>query len=109
MSFGELNLVGVTVQENSSYCGVGLSCIQLPKNCVAVGLVRKEQLILAGDKPTVQYGDYILALALNPALVPALKMTLRKTHPISWSPLRCSLNWEENYLLLTKDFVDIYV
>jgi Trk K+ transport system NAD-binding subunit len=109
MSFGEPNLVGVTIQENSSYCGVILSRIQLPENCVAVGLLRKEQLILAGNKPTVQSGDYLLALALNPAVVPALKIILRKTHPISWFPLRCSLNWEDNYLLLTRDFVDLYV
>ncbi|MDV2993384.1 MAG: hypothetical protein N4J56_003038 [Chroococcidiopsis sp. SAG 2025] len=109
MSFGEPNLVGVTIQENSSYCGVILSRVQLPENCVTVGLVRKKQLVLAGNEPTIQYGDYILALALNPAIVPTLKMILRKTHPISWYPLRCSLNWERDYLVLTKDLVDIYV
>ncbi|MDZ4876937.1 MAG: hypothetical protein CLLPBCKN_006372 [Chroococcidiopsis cubana SAG 39.79] len=109
MSFGEPNLVGVTIQENSVYSGIDLSRIQLPKNCVFVGLMRKEQLILAGNEPTIRYGDYLLALALVPAVVPALKMVLRKTHPVSWSPLRCSLNWEQNHLLLTKDLVEIYV
>lgn len=109
MSFEEPNLVGVTIQENSVYCGLDLSRIQLPENCVVVGLMRKEYLILAGNEPTIQYGDYLLALALNPALVPALKMLLRKTHPVYWSPLRSSLNWEWNHLLLTKDLVEIYV
>lgn len=109
MSCGELSLVGVTIQENSSYCGINLSRIQLPQDCTFVGLIRKKQLMLAGNKPTIRYGDYLLALALNPTIVPALKMILKKTHPISWSPMRCNLEWKENYLLLTSDFVDVYV
>lgn len=91
-------LVGVTIQVNSCYCGSNLKTIQLSENCIWLGLVRKGQVILASgaEELTIYWGDYILALALKRAIAPTLRSILKKTHPITWSPLQSSLNRESN-------------
>lgn len=90
-------LVGATIQANSCYCGIPLKKIQLPDNCLMLGLVRQGNLMLASaEEPTVYCGDRLLALALHPAIAPTLKVSLKKTHPVSWSPLRSRLT-DENH------------
>ncbi|MUL36673.1 TrkA C-terminal domain-containing protein [Gloeocapsopsis dulcis] len=95
MTFVEPVLVGVIIQENSCYCGISLKNIQLPEKCICLGVVRDGEVILASAKEiTLWCGDYVMAIAFSPAIVPALKVLLKKTHPISWSPFRSRLNWK---------------
>lgn len=92
-------LVSTTIQENSSYCGINLQSIQLPDGCILLGVVREGQTILASaEEITIFCGDRVLALALKPAVAPALKVVLQKTHPVSWSRSKCNLNWASNSL-----------
>lgn len=89
-------LFGVTIQENSCYGGGLLKKIQLPNNSILLGLLRQGEFVLAAEEPTIYCEDYILALAFHPAIVPTLKVILKKTHPVSWSFLRSGLtskNW----------------
>jgi Trk K+ transport system NAD-binding subunit len=87
ITFVEPVLVGVTIQENSCYCGINLKNIQLPEKCIFLGIARKDEVILASaEEITLRWGDYVMAIAFKPALAPALKVLLKKTHPVSWSP-----------------------
>lgn len=87
----EPQLIQVQIQFNSCYCGITLTTIQLPDNCIFLGCVRAGRMILASAEPSIYCGDYVLALALKPAIVPAVKVILKKTHPVLWFPLKCRL------------------
>lgn len=101
-------LVGTTIQTNSCYCGIDSNRIQLPPNCILLGVMREGQVILASaEEIIIHFGDYVLALALIPAIAPALKAILKKTHPVSWSPLKCSLNWESDLYRLQSNFFNL--
>ncbi|MEH2414594.1 TrkA C-terminal domain-containing protein [Nostoc sp.] len=87
----EPSLFGVLIQANSVYCGIDLTEIQLPEQCVFLGILRESQVISATDDPSIFAGDYILAIAINPMMVPALKVTLKKIHSVYYSLNSCLL------------------
>jgi hypothetical protein len=89
--FVEPSQVGVLILSNSIYCGIYLVKIELPEKCTLVGLIRAGQFIPASVNTTIHSGDYILGLAIHPMMVPALKVTLKKTHSISYYPQNCTL------------------
>ncbi|MEH2115427.1 TrkA C-terminal domain-containing protein [Nostoc sp.] len=84
-------LLGVFIEDNSIYCGLHLTKIQLPEQCVFVGILRESQVISATDNPTIFAGDYVLAIATHPMMVPALKVTLKKIHSVYYSLNNCLL------------------
>ncbi|MEH1906275.1 MAG: TrkA C-terminal domain-containing protein [Nostoc sp.] len=87
----EPSLFGVLIQANSVYCGIHLTEIQLPDQCVFLGILREIQVIPATDNPAIFAGDYILAIATHPMMVPALKVTLKKIHSVYYSLNYCLL------------------
>ena len=89
--FVEPSQVGNLILPNSIYCGVRLVQIELPDRCAMLGLIRAGQFIPVSANPTVYSGDYILCIAIHPMMVPALKVTFKKTHPISYFPNNCAL------------------
>ncbi|OKH57967.1 TrkA C-terminal domain-containing protein [Scytonema sp. HK-05] len=84
-----LGLTSVKITLNSCHCGMVLTTLQLPEKCLVMGIVRDNLLILASAEPIIWYGDYVLAIALSQALVPALKVALNKKHPIHYSHKEC--------------------
>ncbi len=84
-------LVGVIVPFNSSHCSLRLSTIQLPERCALLGLLRQEQIIPASENPSIFVGDIVLAIALHPMFVPALKVALKRSHSVYYSLNDCSL------------------
>ncbi|MEH2359552.1 TrkA C-terminal domain-containing protein [Nostoc sp.] len=87
----EPSLFGVLIQANSVYCGIHLTEIQLPDQCVFLGILREIEVIPATDNPAIFAGDYILAIATHPMMVPALKVTLKKIHSVYYSLNYCLL------------------
>ncbi|MBD2415851.1 potassium transporter TrkA [Nostoc calcicola FACHB-389] len=87
----EPSLFGVLIQANSIYCGIHLTEIQLPERCAFLGILRESQVISATDNPVICAGDYILAIATHPMMVPALKVTLKKIHSLYYSLNNCLL------------------
>lgn len=85
------SLFGVLIQPNSIYCGIHLNAIQLPEKCSFLGILRKDQVISAQENPVIYSGDYILAIAIHPMMVPALKVTLKKIHSVYYSLNTCLL------------------
>ncbi|MCC5603600.1 TrkA C-terminal domain-containing protein [Nostoc favosum] len=85
------SLFGVLIQANSIYCGIDLTEIKLPDKCVVLGILRESKVISATDNPTIFAGDYILAIATHPMMVPALKVTLKKIHSVYYSLNSCLL------------------
>lgn len=93
-------LVTTTINFNSCYCGRRLKTIQLPKNCLFFGVMRKGEVILAGEDIEIWCSDRIMALAMNPLIVPALKVTSSRTHQVAWFPVKSSIKREINSLTL---------
>ncbi|QSJ14906.1 TrkA C-terminal domain-containing protein [Nostoc sp. UHCC 0702] len=87
----ELSLFGVLIQPNSIYCNIHLKEIQLPEKCSFLGILREDQIIPAQENPEISSGDYILAIAKHPMMVPALKVTLKKMHSVYYSLNTCLL------------------
>lgn len=87
----EPSIFGVLIQPNSIYCGIHLKEIQLPEKCSFLGILRQEQVIPAQNNPEIAAGDYILAIAMYPIMVPALKVTLKKIHSVYYSLNTCLL------------------
>ncbi|MEH1969516.1 TrkA C-terminal domain-containing protein [Nostoc sp.] len=87
----EPSLFGVFIEDNSVYCGIHLSDIKLPNQCVFLGVLRETQVISATDNPSIFAADYILAIATHPMMVPALKVTLKKIHSVYYSLNSCLL------------------
>ena len=87
----EPSLFGVLIEANSIYCGINLTEVQLPEQCVFLGIFRENQVISATDNPTIFAGDYILAIATHPMMIPALKVTLKKIHSVYYSLNSCLL------------------
>ncbi|MHC5595329.1 MAG: TrkA C-terminal domain-containing protein [Nostoc sp.] len=85
------SLFGVLIEDNSVYCGLNLTEIQLRDRCVFLGILRESQVISATDNPTIFAGDYILAIATHPMMIPALKVTLKKIHSVYYSLNNCLL------------------
>ena len=84
-------LVNVLITANNCHCGVALTAINLPPNCIMFGIARQGQFIIAVDEPTIYCEDYILAVGLSSAITPTLEFILKKTHPVSWSVFRSNL------------------
>ncbi|AFY32014.1 TrkA C-terminal domain-containing protein [Calothrix sp. PCC 7507] len=103
--FTEPNLLSVFIQPNSIYCGNNLAEIKLPEKCHLLGVSRDGNVILGKDNPTIYSGDYILAIAINPMMIPTLKVTLKKTHPLYYSPNNCLLA-ERDILSNTDNLID---
>ncbi len=93
----ELSLFGVLIQDNSVYCGIHLTEIQLPEKCAFLGTLREGLIIPAIDNPSIYAGDYILAIAMHPMMVPALKVTLKKIHSVYYSLNNCLLEARTGY------------
>ncbi|MBD2507028.1 TrkA C-terminal domain-containing protein [Nostoc muscorum FACHB-395] len=87
----EPSLLGVLIQANSVYCGIHLTEIQLPNQCAFLGILRQNQVLSTIDNPTIFAGDYILAIATNQMMIPALKVTLKKIHSVYYSLNSCLL------------------
>ncbi|MBD2437310.1 TrkA C-terminal domain-containing protein [Nostoc sp. FACHB-110] len=85
------SLFGVLIQPNSIYCGIHLNQIKLPEKCKFLGILRKENVIPAQENPEIYSGDYILAIAIHPMMVPALKVTLKKIHSVYYTLNTCLL------------------
>ena len=85
------SLFGVLIEDNSVYCGLNLNEIQLPDRCIFLGILRESQVISATDNPPIFAGDYILAIATHPKMIPALKVTLKKIHSVYYSLNNCLL------------------
>ncbi|BBD65778.1 hypothetical protein NIES4072_05430 [Nostoc commune NIES-4072] len=85
------SLFGVLIQANSVYCGIHLTEIQLPEQCAFLGILRQNQVLSTTDNPTIFVGDYILAIATHPMMIPALKVTLKKIHSVYYSLNSCLL------------------
>lgn len=88
----EPSLFGVMVQLNSIYFGTSLTSIQLPDQCALLGILRNGKVISVKETPKIYAGDWILAMAIHPMMVPELKVALKKTHPVYYSMSDCSLN-----------------
>ncbi|MDZ7951690.1 hypothetical protein [Nostoc sp. DedQUE09] len=84
-----LALTSVKIVSNSCHCGKALTSLLLPKNCIFLGIVRNNQVILASAEPIIWHGDYVLAVALNLASVPLLNFVLNKKHPVLYSAKEC--------------------
>ncbi|MFN6487024.1 MULTISPECIES: TrkA C-terminal domain-containing protein [unclassified Nostoc] len=88
--FLEPSLFAILIKENSIYCGIHLTEIQLPNKCAFLVILRETQVIYATDNPIIFAGDYVLAIATHFMMVPALKVTLKKIHSLYYS-LNCCL------------------
>ena len=75
-------LVQIRVQFNSVYCGDRLDSINLPNDCYILGIIRRNQVILANQNPIILDQDFIVAVAINPAYVPSLKAYLMKLQSV---------------------------
>ncbi|BAY77093.1 hypothetical protein NIES25_35510 [Nostoc linckia NIES-25] len=114
----EPSLFGVFIQVNSIYCGINLSEIQLPHKCAFLGILRESQIISVANNPVICAGDYILAIAIHPMMVPALKVTLKKIHSIYYSLNNCllesrptdkqSLSSDDSEFLPPKECLSVY-
>ncbi|MCW5316612.1 potassium transporter TrkA [Nostoc sp. KVJ3] len=98
----EPSLFGVLIEANSFYCGIHLTEIKLPEQCVFLGILRDSQVVSATDNPTILAEDYILAIATNPMMIPALKVTLKKIHSVDYCLNICLLEARPT----TSQFVD---
>jgi Trk K+ transport system NAD-binding subunit len=85
-------MFGILIQPNSIYCGISLDKIELPEQCALMGILRQGKIIPSEVKPSIYAGDYILAIAIHPMMVPALKVTLKKTHRVYHSLDDCPLD-----------------
>lgn len=84
-------IIAVTIQANSSHCGIKLKKLPIPESCLMLGLVRNNKVIFANINPAIWCGDYIVAITLNSALIPALKLALKRTHRVYYSLKDCPL------------------
>ena len=73
----EASMFGVLIQPNSNYCGIPLSDIQLPNQCVFLGVLREIQVISAIDNPSIFARNYILTIATHPLMVTLSKLLLK--------------------------------
>ncbi|MCC5635451.1 TrkA C-terminal domain-containing protein [Nostoc sp. CHAB 5844] len=96
-SFIEPSLFGVFIQPNSIYCGIHLAKVHLPDQCAFLGILRAGKVIPIQANPEIYAGDYILAIAVHPMMVPALKVTLKKIHSVYYSLSNCLLESRPNY------------
>lgn len=87
-------ILAVRLQPNDHYCGLHLQDISLPEHCHLLGILRREEIILAHINPMLCADDLIIAIAVNPMFTPTLLVTLKKhlqvdnwleTNPVHWS------------------------
>jgi NhaP-type Na+/H+ and K+/H+ antiporter len=114
----EPSLFGVLIQANSIYCGICLTEIELPEKCAFLGILRNSKVISVSDNPIIYAGDYILAIAIHPMMVPALKVTLKKIHSLYYSLNNCLLearptdkqffNSDDAEFILPKESSSVY-
>lgn len=94
VNFREPVLVGATINMNSCYYGISLINIQLPEDCIFLGVLRNSEVILVSTIEIALWcGDYVMAIAFKPALAPTLKVILSKTHHVFWSLPRSRINY----------------
>lgn len=80
-------LCACLVSINSQYLGEPIQSIAVPNCCFLLGLVRRRNLIETVKNPRVQAQDWLLAVALNPAYLPELLSSLKRTRKIYWHTL----------------------
>jgi hypothetical protein len=108
--FRDPGLVAVRILANSCHCGIALTQIAVPEGCTILGILRGSKIILLDDDndPVVHFEDYVLAVALHPALLPALKVALKKMHRVYYSlndcAVRLSVENEEDNLTKSSCF-----
>jgi len=71
---------------NSQYIGKPIDSIPVPDCCAILGLVRQDNLILAASNPVIEEEDYLIAVAMNPQILPELKHCLNRTQQLHWKP-----------------------
>jgi hypothetical protein len=101
--------VTIPIRYESYHCGVSLNQLELPQTCVVLGLVRGSQVLLASTNPLIHSGDYIIAVALDPTLIPALKVVLRKTVPVYYSLNDCSIQQVQPFEIFAYDLRSILI
>lgn len=79
------SLLGVRIEFNSIYCGKPLSKIQLPEKCALLGSLRNGAILPISANPTLETGDYVLAIALHPMMIPELEFVLKQGCPVYYS------------------------
>lgn len=83
MSYYKSKLIQVWIQPHSQHCGCKVSQICLPKQCQIMGLIRQEEVILAGEDPIICSNDLVIAVAINPMFLPELKLCLERAKHLS--------------------------
>ncbi|MEA5451104.1 TrkA C-terminal domain-containing protein [Leptolyngbya sp. CCNP1308] len=63
---------------NSAFLGAKLSEVTLPERCFLLGLVRENQVYSLADNPEILEKDWLVAVALDEALMPELDLCLRQ-------------------------------
>jgi hypothetical protein len=94
----------VKIQPNSSLCGIHLTAITVPEKCALLGLLRDNCIIPIGENPAIYAGDFVLAIALHPMMVPALKVVLKRTHPVYYSLQDCLIKSKPDPLHTSNGF-----
>jgi len=94
----------VKIQPNSSLCGIHLTTIKIPERCALLGLLRDDRIIPISEDPSIYAGDFILAIALHPMMVPALKVVLKRTHSVYYSLNDCLLESKPDLLHSSNGF-----
>jgi Trk K+ transport system NAD-binding subunit len=74
-----------TISLKSIYLGQVISSVELPDGCHILGIARAGNLLLPQQNPTLEEGDWLIAIALDDALSPALKLCLSRSQNSSWS------------------------
>jgi NhaP-type Na+/H+ and K+/H+ antiporter len=94
----------VKIQPNSSLCGIHLTAIAMPEQCALLGLLRDGLIISIKENPAIYAGDFVLAIALHPMMVPALKVTLKRTHPVYYSLRDCLIESKPEIVYTSNGF-----
>lgn len=63
---------------NSAFLGAKLSDILLPERCFLLGLVRGNRVYSLADNPDISEEDWLVAVALEEALMPELDLCLKQ-------------------------------
>lgn len=74
----------INVQITSAYYNCHLYEIELPEHCHLLALIHQNNVILTDCDAIVNEGDWLVAIALDPAMAPALTAALEKRRAISW-------------------------
>lgn len=67
---------------NSAYLNARLSTIELPETCFWLGLTRRGKVFSIADNPEVLEQDWLIAIALDHAMMPELEQCLKQVHAV---------------------------